>query len=128
MKWRNEDEQGMALPIVIAVSTILSILLTLLVSQAVRHQQTENLFWERMRAQYAAESGIADMQYRLEHGQDRMDTMVIRLDDIEVQTQILNKDADKIHLQSTASSRYGVKQTIQVYLAPKTLEVIRWFR
>lgn len=123
-----QDERGMALPIVIAVSAILFILVTLFLSQAVRGKHTERLHGERMRVQYAAESGIAWMQKRIRHQPDRLDADLIRVGDVKVHTRILRKDSSKIHIVSTAFGRFGVKQTIQVELDPKTLAVTRWVR
>ncbi|SEN06545.1 hypothetical protein [Lihuaxuella thermophila] len=124
----GQDERGIALPMVMAVSVILFILITLFVSQTVRGMHTGRLYGERMRVQYAAESGIAWMQHKLRYQPDHRDTGLVRVDDVKVHARVLGKDSSEIYIESTAYGRFGVKQTIRVWLDPETLAVTRWVR
>ncbi|MBA4493273.1 hypothetical protein ACFO25_06635 [Paenactinomyces guangxiensis] len=124
----RRDERGMALPVVVAVLTILFILVSFLVSQSVYSRQAQNLYWERMRAQYAAESGIALIQQRLEREPNRIKSDVFQINGLKVTTEILKPENSYIQVRATASGRFGVKQTIQAEIDPHTLAVIRWIR
>ncbi|TCS94703.1 hypothetical protein [Hazenella coriacea] len=122
------DEEGMVLPIVSAVSIIIFILVSLLIAESIRSRQTENLYWEKLRVQYAAESGIALMQQRLSKSQDRSSEVEYQVDGLKVHVKVKARDSDQIHLQATAFGSLGVKQTVQVYLSPRTLAIQKWFR
>jgi hypothetical protein len=56
------DEQGFALPMVMAVSVLLFLVGTLLIYQVKASRLSEQLYGEQLRGQYAAEGGIAMMQ------------------------------------------------------------------
>lgn len=124
---RLQDEQGMVLPLVSAMSIIIFILVSLLIAESLRSRQTENLYWEKLRTQYAAESGITLMQQRLSQ-REQSGEHQYEIDGMKVFVKVVARDPNKIHLQATALGSLGVKQTVQVYLSPQTLAIQQWFR
>jgi hypothetical protein len=120
-------EQGFALPLVMAVSVILFLAGTLLIHQVQSSRLAEQLYGEQLRVQYAAEGGIAMMQQQL-HDTASPSTIQLQIDGIKVRTEVITKDANYIHVRSTAKARWGVQQTIQVQLAVQDLAIVHWFR
>lgn len=121
--WR--DERGVALPIVIALSTIMFLITTVTISQSLRSRQAENLHWEMIQASYAAEGGIAQVQAKLHAGSVNLSTLTLKVNRFVVQAQI-----QKVPLQitCTAYGRFGVKQRITAQLSSASYHVIRWIK
>lgn len=121
------DERGAALPLVLAVTLVAFLLIAAGALHAVNHRRHQFLEWEMLRAQYAAESGIAVVQARLREEPEWTGTMTMTWDGIRVRTVVEGRTPDGIRLRSVGRNS-GVKQTIRVELDPETLAVKRWER
>ncbi|SFJ07127.1 hypothetical protein [Thermoflavimicrobium dichotomicum] len=125
----QETERGIALPTVLAISFLLFVLFTAMIGQIVRSQQAHRLYVEAVRAQYAAESGIAWRQLRLSKKNNDIHMEEREIDRIRVLTQVKRvNQLNQWQISATAFARYGVSQTITVYLDENTLEILRWVR
>src|SRR5690606_25435421 len=91
------------------------------------HRRHQLLDWEMLRAQYAAEAGIAVVQARLREDPEWTGAMSMTWDGIRVRTVVEGRTSDGIRLRSVGRTS-GVKQTIRVALDPETLAVKRWER
>lgn len=123
----RKDERGAALPLVLAVTMMIFLLIAAGALHTVNNRRHQFLEWEMLRAQYAAESGIAVVQERLRKRPDWRGTMTMTWDGITVRTVVEDRESGGIRLRSVGR-RSGVKQTIRVILDPETLEVKRWER
>lgn len=121
------DERGAVLPLVLAVTLVAFLLIAAGALHAVNHRKNQFLEWEMLRAQYAAESGIAVVQNRLLENREWNGAMTMTWDGIRVRTVVEKRDSRGLHLRSVGQNSV-VKQTIRVVLDPETLEVIRWER
>ncbi len=121
------DERGAALPLVLAVTLLVFLLIAAGALHAVNHRRHQLLDWEMLRAQYAAEAGIAVVQARLREDPDWTGAMSMTWDVIRVRTVVEGRTSDGIRLRSVGRTS-GVKQTIRVALDPETLAVKRWER
>lgn len=123
--WKGE--RGAALPIVLAVTAMVFLLIAAGALHTVNHRRHQFLEWEMLRAQYAAESGIAMAQQRLRERPDWNGTVTMTWDGITVRTVVEERKSDRIRLRSVGRNA-GVRQTIRVTLDPDSLEVRRWER
>ncbi|MGB0089828.1 hypothetical protein SAMN04488025_10258 [Planifilum fulgidum] len=121
------DERGAALPLVLAVTLLVFLLIAAGALHAVNHRRHQLLDWEMLRAQYAAEAGIAVVQARLREDPEWTGAMSMTWDGIRVRTVVEGRTSDGIRLRSVGRTP-GVKQTIRVALDPETLAVKRWER
>jgi Tfp pilus assembly protein PilX len=121
------DERGAALPLVLAVTLLVFLLIAAGALHAVNHRRHQLLDWEMLRAQYAAEAGIAVVQARLREDPEWTGAMTMTWDGIRVRTVVEGRTSDGIRLRSVGRTS-GVKQTIRVALDPETLAVKRWER
>jgi Tfp pilus assembly protein PilX len=121
------DERGAALPLVLAVTLLVFLLIAAGALHAVNHRRHQLLDWEMLRAQYAAEAGIAVVQARLREDPEWTGAMSMTWDGIRVRTVVEGRTSDGILLRSVGRTS-GVKQTIRVALDPETLAVKRWER
>jgi type II secretory pathway pseudopilin PulG len=124
---KRVTERGFALPIVVAVLMILVFMSFFLLSQLVRHRQTTQLTSELLTAQYAAESGIAFMQQRLQQQPELQQDHLYHWGDYYVTTRLTAR-GEYIELESRAVGKRGVRQTIRVKLDPKTLAIREWLK
>jgi Tfp pilus assembly protein PilX len=125
----RKNEQGMILPIVLAVSILLFILFTSFLSQMARSHQVKKLYIESSRAQYAAESGIAWRQAQLARNSQDLKVAYTKTDDIRVKTEVTYlENVHSFQVKATAFARYGVNQTVIALLEPDTLEILRVMR
>lgn len=123
----RKDERGAALPLVLAVAALVFLLVAAGALHTVNHRYHQRLEWEMIRAQYAAESGIAVVQERLKEHPEWTGTMTMTWDGIRVRTVVEDRGSEGIRLRSVGRNS-AVKQTIRVVLDPETLEVKRWER
>ncbi|MEW9033602.1 MAG: hypothetical protein AB2404_12910 [Planifilum fimeticola] len=121
------DERGAALPLVLAVTLLVFLLIAAGALHAVNHRRHQFLDWEMLRAQYAAEAGIAVVQERLMEDPEWTGAMTMTWDGIRVRTVVEERASDGIRLRSVGRTSV-VKQTIRVELDPETLAVKRWER
>ncbi|MDR6224937.1 hypothetical protein [Desmospora profundinema] len=119
------DERGIALPLVLGVMVLVFLLVTATLSQSLQARHSTVTDWQMLRAQYAAESGIARMQEKICQ-QEQFGTITTQLNGMEVVTQSVIRGGEGVII-STAEGQ-GVKQTIRVWLDRKTCTVIRWER
>lgn len=122
-----QDDRGVALPLVLAVSLMVFMLIATGWIHFVNNRQNHRLEWEALRAQYAAESGIAMVQQRLRERPGWRGAMTMTWDGVEVRTVVEGHGPDGIRLRSVGRVS-GVKQTIRVEMDPATLKVRRWER
>lgn len=119
------DERGMALPLVLGVTVLVFILVTAVLSQSLQARHSHVTDWRMIRAQYAAESGIAAMQVEsCEEGGSTVMTM--QLNGMEVHTRSRSEGGEAV-ITSTAEGQ-GVRQTVQVRVDPETCRVTQWER
>lgn len=123
----RKDERGAALPLVLAVSTMIFLLIAAGALHTVNNRRHQSLEWEMLRAQYAAESGIAVVQERLRKRPGWRGAMTMTWDGITVRTVVEGQGSDGLRLRSVGR-KSSVKQTIRVILDPETLAVKRWER
>ena len=123
MMWR--DERGIALPIVIALSTIMFLIATVTISHSLRSRQVGNLHWEMIQANYAAESGIAQTQAKLKSGSRHLSVLTMRINQFIVRIEI---QKSPLQVTATAFGRFGVKHTNTAQLSPTTYKVVRWIK
>jgi hypothetical protein len=122
-----EEERGFALPIVMMASVLLFLAGTLLIYQIKSSRFSEQLYEEQVRAQYAAESGIAMMQQQWDENTS-LSAIQFQIDGINVKTEVVTKDETVIQVRSVANARWGVQQTIQVKFAVEDGTIVQWFR
>lgn len=122
------DERGMALPLVTAISLIVFLFLFTSLAHTVYSGESTALEWEMMRAQYAAESGIARIQERLRERSGWRGTLQTKVNGAKVITAIEGEDRRGIRVVSIGMMDRGVKQTIRVVLDPITYEMKEWAR
>jgi hypothetical protein len=108
------------------ISMLLFLASTLVIYQVKSSQLSEQYYEEQVRAQYAAEGGIAMMQQQW-HESSSPAVLQCQIDDINVKTEVVTQDAMYIQIRSTANARWGVQQTVQVQLAVEDLSIVRWF-
>jgi hypothetical protein len=118
----------MVLPIVLACSTILTILMTMLISHLSRGWQIEKLHLEALRAQYAAESGIALIQNQLKKNIHEKGKKTFSIQGMRVEGEYFYTKGDVIQIRSTAFAKYDVRQTIEVHVSKETMEILQWIR
>jgi Tfp pilus assembly protein PilX len=119
------DERGFALPLVLGVMILVFLLVTALLSQSLQARHSTMTDWQMLRAQYAAESGVARMQETLCQ-QERLQPLTTRMNGMEVNTNGVVRNGVAV-ISSTASGR-GVKQSVRVWVDQRTCTVIRWER
>ncbi len=122
------DEKGMALPLVTAISIVIFLFLFTTLSHTVYSRESASIEWDMMRAQYAAESGIAALQHRLRVQPDWRGTVQITINDAKVVTKTEGNDHKGIHVTSIGFMDRGVKQSVRVVLDPVTYEIREWSR
>ncbi|WP_140413602.1 hypothetical protein [Marininema halotolerans] len=129
MIWRVlNNEKGLALPIVLAVSILLFFIITAVLTQLVRAGHGSAAEWKMIRAQYAAESGIARMQYQLCGGsRSKNDSLITQMNGFQSQTWSEAHHGNQIQIVSVAKGQ-GVKQTIRVLVAKDTCIIQKWSR
>ncbi|MFC4076621.1 hypothetical protein [Salinithrix halophila] len=121
------DQRGIALPFVLAVSVLLFILLTAALSQLFRSGHTVSAEWKTLRAQYAAESGLARIQNHLCTSRKNITPITTRINGIQAKTQVEGRARNAIRLVSVARGR-GIKQTIRVEVDRETCQIREWSR
>lgn len=122
------DEKGMALPLVTAISIVIFLFLFTTLSHTVYSRESASIEWDMMRAQYAAESGIASLQHRLRVHPDWRGTVQITINNTKVVAKIEGDDHKGIHVTSIGFIDRGIKQSVRVVLDPVTFEIREWSR
>ncbi len=112
-------ERGALLPIVLVGSLFLSFFVTMNIAELKRTDRLEQLYFEMIEAQYAAESGIAYTKQALSQQNNPNLTLQKQFGSIRVVTQAKEIDAEKIAVTATAYARQNVKQTITVQVKKK---------
>lgn len=109
----SRNEKGFILPITLAICTLVSFICFMWLSQSIRAQQVTRLYGEQVRVQYALESGIAQMQARLQQGEST--PIVLRFGSVLVQVR-LHERMPRVVLLVTAQGRWGVKRSAFIEL------------
>ncbi|OYD07746.1 hypothetical protein [Paludifilum halophilum] len=100
---------------VLAVMILVFLLVTVAVSQSVRTHHAAMGEWEMIRAQYAAESGIARVQQKLHSDPSWSGRLTTRMNGMKATTTIVERHDGNIRLRSVAEGK-RVKQTVRVEL------------
>lgn len=111
-----KTERGSLLPIVLVVSLFLCFFFTISLAELKRTDQLEQLYFEMIQAQYAAESGIAYVKQALSQQNSPNLTLQKQFGSIKVITQAKETAPGKITIVATAYARQNVKQTITVHV------------
>ncbi|PTM59349.1 hypothetical protein [Desmospora activa] len=122
---RIRDERGMALPLVLGVTVLVFLLVTAVLSQSMQARHSHVTDWRIIRAQYAAESGIALMQAQACE-EESFSAITTQENGMAVTTQS-QRESGEIVITSVAEGQ-GVKQTVRVRLDMETCQVVRWER
>jgi ferritin-like metal-binding protein YciE len=101
------------------------LLVTALLSQSLQTRHSTMTDWQMLRAQYAAESGIARMQEKICQ-QGRSQPLTTRMNGMEVTTRSDIRNGVGV-ISSTANGQ-GVKQSVRVWVNTDTCAVIQWER
>ncbi|SDW08991.1 hypothetical protein SAMN05444487_101274 [Marininema mesophilum] len=121
------NERGLALPMVLAVTILLFLILTAVLTQLVREGHARTAEWKMIRAQYAAESGIARMQSRLCVVKRPKKLLTTQMNGLRTETKIDRYEKNAVHVISIAHGK-GVKQTIKAKLARDNCTIQKWGR
>jgi hypothetical protein len=111
-----KNEQGSLLPIVLVGSLFLCFFFTVSIAELKRADRSEQLYFEMVEAQYAAESGIAYTKQAISQQNDPNLTLEKQFGPIRVITQAKEIDPGKVAITATAYARQNVKQTITVHV------------
>jgi hypothetical protein len=99
------------------------LLVTVTISYSLRNQYANNIYWEKTKANYAIESGIAFAQEKLKTDGFIEKEAQQRIEHFRVVVELLNETFT--YLKVTAYGRFGVKQSIMIHLSPLTHEITR---
>ncbi|MFD1436015.1 hypothetical protein ACFQ5F_14030 [Kroppenstedtia eburnea] len=120
-----QNERGIALPFVLAV-TVLAFLLTTAALAGYSHSlQGAQMEQKRVRAQYAAESGIARMQQKVCDDPAWNQSLSTPMNGMKTETRIEGTSGGRVRIHSVAEGE-GVRQTIRVEVDRKSCQVVRW--
>ncbi len=114
------------MPVVLAVSSMIFILLTIMVSMNIRSRQTERLWWEGVQAGYAAESGMEVMKTRLRE-RPEADSGRFRLGEYLVEVKAERKTG-QLRLRAVATGPSGIRKSAEAELDPASLVIQRRIR
>lgn len=121
---KHKNEQGFILPVVIAILTIVTFVVYLLLSHSVRNRQSSLLYQEMINVTYLAESGLAMMQHQL-WKQKQADEITTSIDGVQLQVHA-QKQATSWLITITAYGKWRVKRTLKGEIDVETLAFRRW--
>ncbi|MFD1426790.1 Tfp pilus assembly protein PilX [Kroppenstedtia sanguinis] len=120
-----QDERGIALPFVLAVTVLAFLLTTAALTSYTYSFKGIQMEMKRVRAQYAAESGIARMQQKVCDDPAWNQSLSTPMNGMKTETRIEGTGGNRVRIHSVAKGK-KVRQTIRVEVEPKTCEVLRW--
>lgn len=119
------DERGIALPFVLAVTVLAFLLTTAALSGYSRSLQSVEMEEKRMRAQYAAESGIARMQQKRCENPGWQRSLSTPMNGVQTETRVEERRGGRVRIHSVAKGE-EVQQSVTVEMDSKTCKVLHW--
>ncbi|GGA31542.1 hypothetical protein GCM10007416_00070 [Kroppenstedtia guangzhouensis] len=120
-----QDERGIALPFVLAVTLLAFLLMTATLTSYTHSLKGAQMELNRLRAQYAAESGIARMQQKVCTDPAWHHPLSTPMNGMKTATRVEGTGGGIVRIRSVAKGE-GVRQTITVEMDRKSCQVVRW--
>jgi hypothetical protein len=121
-------QNGFALPVVLAVTMTLFLLLTAAVSSLSDNRDDTMWQWEMTQAQYAAETGIARIQSMLAERRTVPETLSFNWDGTKVQVRGQPGPSGYWNVTAVGERKNGVVQTVRAVLENREWTIVRWER
>jgi hypothetical protein len=121
-------QSGFALPMVLAVTMMLFLLLTAAVSSLADNRDDTMWQWEMTQAQYAAETGIACVQSMLAEHRTVQGTLSFIWDGTKVRVRSQPGPSGYWNVTAVGERRSGIVQTVRAVLEPRRWTIVRWGR
>ncbi|MDN4594886.1 hypothetical protein [Polycladomyces subterraneus] len=119
---------GFALPMVLAVTMMLFLLLTAAVSSFADNRDDTMWQWEMTQAQYAAETGITRIQLMLAERRTVRGTLSFTWDGTKVRVRAQPGPTGYWNVTAVGERRYGIVQTVRAVLENRRWTIVRWER